>query len=261
MPAVPDSGIEVSSWKIGAAVGLHPNYAMNLFKKVFATTLTEYLTQQRLSHAQRLEREGWLARYPTLLGEGSLLVATRAGVAVAEVEVPVARPPAPTWWAHLRACAWTAAWLTARGRAIQGPREIEADESWTGQIRWRDRRGQRTTGHRPDVAWLAPGGRVAIEVELTRKSTARLCGILELHRRWQTTGQSAGVIYICAHEHMRQRIIQLAGEQDLRTGSGGSLRVDLLETIRRQAIAARRRDDTPLAEPESLLRAHEREGG
>lgn len=39
---------------IGSAVGLHPNYAMTLFKTVFATTLTEYLTQQRLSHAQRL---------------------------------------------------------------------------------------------------------------------------------------------------------------------------------------------------------------
>jgi len=40
--------------QIGKAVGLHPNYAMNLFKKVFATTLTQYLTQHRLSHAQRL---------------------------------------------------------------------------------------------------------------------------------------------------------------------------------------------------------------
>jgi AraC-like DNA-binding protein len=40
--------------EIGSAVGLHPNYAMTLFKTVFATTLTEYLTQQRLSHAQRL---------------------------------------------------------------------------------------------------------------------------------------------------------------------------------------------------------------
>jgi AraC-like DNA-binding protein len=39
---------------VGKAVGLHPNYAMNLFKKVFSTTLTQYLTQHRLSHAQRL---------------------------------------------------------------------------------------------------------------------------------------------------------------------------------------------------------------
>jgi AraC-like DNA-binding protein len=35
-------------------VGLHPNYAMSLFKRTFNITLNEYLTQHRLSHAQRL---------------------------------------------------------------------------------------------------------------------------------------------------------------------------------------------------------------
>jgi AraC-like DNA-binding protein len=44
----------LTSEEIGKAVSLHPNYAMNLFKKVFATTMTKYLTQHRLSHAQRL---------------------------------------------------------------------------------------------------------------------------------------------------------------------------------------------------------------
>jgi len=44
----------LTSEEVGKAVGLHPNYAMNLFKKVFSTTLTQYLTQHRLSHAQRL---------------------------------------------------------------------------------------------------------------------------------------------------------------------------------------------------------------
>jgi AraC-like DNA-binding protein len=39
---------------IGRAVGLHPNYAMNLFKKAFGTTLIDYLTHHRVSHAQRL---------------------------------------------------------------------------------------------------------------------------------------------------------------------------------------------------------------
>jgi hypothetical protein len=29
--------------------------------------------------------------------------------------------PAPTWWAHDCACAWTAAWLTLRGRDWRGP--------------------------------------------------------------------------------------------------------------------------------------------
>ncbi len=39
---------------IGKAVGLHPNYAMSLFRKTFGATLIEYLTHQRVSHAQRL---------------------------------------------------------------------------------------------------------------------------------------------------------------------------------------------------------------
>jgi len=40
--------------EIGKSVKLHPNYAMNLFQKSFGTTLIHYLTQHRISHAQRL---------------------------------------------------------------------------------------------------------------------------------------------------------------------------------------------------------------
>lgn len=40
--------------EIGKSVKLHPNYAMSLFQKTFGTTLIEYLTQHRVSHAQRL---------------------------------------------------------------------------------------------------------------------------------------------------------------------------------------------------------------
>lgn len=35
-------------------VKLHPNYAMSLFHRTFGTTLINYLTQHRVSHAQRL---------------------------------------------------------------------------------------------------------------------------------------------------------------------------------------------------------------
>jgi len=45
----PLSAADISGW-----AGLHPNYAMSLFKRVFATTLNDYLTQHRISHAQRL---------------------------------------------------------------------------------------------------------------------------------------------------------------------------------------------------------------
>lgn len=44
----------LSVTEISKEVGLHPNYAMNLFKKAFGTTLIDYLTHHRVSHAQRL---------------------------------------------------------------------------------------------------------------------------------------------------------------------------------------------------------------
>jgi AraC family transcriptional regulator, melibiose operon regulatory protein len=39
---------------VAHSVQLHPNYAMNLFKRVFSTTITDYIGQHRISHAQRL---------------------------------------------------------------------------------------------------------------------------------------------------------------------------------------------------------------
>jgi AraC-like DNA-binding protein len=40
--------------QISRSVGLHPGYAMTLFQKTFGMTLIEYITEHRLSHAQRL---------------------------------------------------------------------------------------------------------------------------------------------------------------------------------------------------------------
>jgi len=39
---------------IAKAVGLHPNYSMNLFRRAFGMTMTSFITQHRISHAQRL---------------------------------------------------------------------------------------------------------------------------------------------------------------------------------------------------------------
>ncbi len=44
----------ISIADLARGVGLHPNYAMNLFKKTFNLTINEYITQHRMSHAQRL---------------------------------------------------------------------------------------------------------------------------------------------------------------------------------------------------------------
>ncbi len=43
---------------IAAAVGLHPNYAMNLFKRSCGMSLWEYVIRLRVSHAQRLLLSG-----------------------------------------------------------------------------------------------------------------------------------------------------------------------------------------------------------
>ncbi|WP_253952480.1 helix-turn-helix transcriptional regulator [Xylanibacter muris] len=39
---------------IGKAVGLHPDYANNLFRKAFGCTLHQFLLQERISNAERL---------------------------------------------------------------------------------------------------------------------------------------------------------------------------------------------------------------
>ena len=44
----------LTSESIATANKVHPNYAMSLFKKTFGTTMTAFVVQHRLSHAQRL---------------------------------------------------------------------------------------------------------------------------------------------------------------------------------------------------------------
>jgi AraC-like DNA-binding protein len=44
----------LTSQSIADANDLHPNYSMNLFRKSFGTTMTAFIVQHRISHAQRL---------------------------------------------------------------------------------------------------------------------------------------------------------------------------------------------------------------
>ncbi len=44
----------ITAQSIAEAVGVHPNYAMNLFRETFSTTMTSFITEHRISHAQRL---------------------------------------------------------------------------------------------------------------------------------------------------------------------------------------------------------------
>ena len=201
------------------------------------------------SHAQRLVAAGWVARCPTTQGSGSLIYATPAGVkVVGEVASPLARPPAPTSWAHHRACAWTAAWLTARGRDLLGSRQLLVDDAWWGELAWQDRAGHHRRGHRPDLAGgRGAGSMMPIEVELTDKAKPRMRAVLALHAAWIAAGKTAAVIYVCGHRPLAERVRAQGAEVGLNADSARgrkTLRVELLEEIREQALAARA-DEVP----------------
>jgi hypothetical protein len=190
------------------------------------------------SHARRLERERWIERHPMTRGEGSLLVASRVGVAMSRVPVRASGRPAPTWWAHHCASAWAAAWLTVRGRGVVGPREVLESRVWSGKISWQDHHGYHRQGHRPDlICKLDDTYVIPVEVELTQKSAERLRAILELHAGWLVGGKSSAVFYVCDSEKDADRIRKAANRQGL-SEERGTLRIELVDTIKAEAEAA-----------------------
>jgi hypothetical protein len=185
----------------------------------------------------RLTRERWLDRVARPLGQGSLFFATRQGVAVAGIDVLPVPAPAPTWWLHLEACAWVAAWLTAREREMIGSRELLARHAWHGELLGLP--GPRELVHRPDLVGVVPGRRpAAVEVELRRKSKARLRAILKLHARWIAAGQSGACVYVCGDREIRELVCGQAALVGL-SPDDGSLRIEMLETIKQLALEAR----------------------
>ncbi len=192
------------------------------------------------SHASRLKASGWLASCERVRGEGSLIWATRAGIRWSGIKAaPINGAPEPNSWAHYDASAWTCAWLTARDRAMIAPREMLLRPEWRGQVEWREHYEPRKRGHRPDLAIrLSSGGVLPVEVELTDKSPARLKAVLVLHRQWVLSGLSSGVIYICANQRLAERV-RIAGEDARLSIERKTLRIELLDTIKRQALDVR----------------------
>ena len=142
------------------------------------------------------------------------MYASRAGVKQSGVGAAVVlREPAKVTWPHCEACAWTAAWVTVRGRHLVGGRELLVQDEWSGELSWKERGESRGRRHRPDLAIrLSSGGVLPVEVELTEKATPRLEAVLKLHRQWVLAGKSAGVIYVCGSEDIAQRVTT-EGEQ------------------------------------------------
>lgn len=193
------------------------------------------------SHVVRLIRAGFIDRTTTTHGGESLQFATRHGAKMTELNTAhVASPPAPITWSHHAACAWTAAWLTARSRTMVGPRELLTSTEWLAEVQWIERHGVRRRRHRPDlIGGVSAGGPLLpIEVELAAKSTQRLRAILGLHATWITAGKARAVIYICATDQVADRVAHEARSVGL-SSEHTTLRIELLDTIRTAAITAR----------------------
>jgi hypothetical protein len=130
-----------------------------------------------------------------------------------------------------------AAWVKLRGHELLGARELLEDDEWSGEISWHDRSGFKNATHRPDlIALHRAGGRFPVEVELTKKSAGRLRTILMRHAVWRSSRKSGGVIYVCADQAGRERIARHGADVGIARGRG--LRVELLDSIKDQALAA-----------------------
>jgi hypothetical protein len=191
------------------------------------------------SHARRLRAEGLIETCRRMPGEGTLVYASRAGRDLSRVRAAIVGPtPAKVTWPHWEACAWTSAWFTARDRELIGGRQLMLQRAWSGELSWKERGESRGRNHRPDLAArLSNGAVLPVEVELSEKSPARLAAVLKLHRKWLGSGQSAGVIYVCGDDGIAGQV-KADGEQAGWSIARGTLRVETLETIQREAIEA-----------------------
>jgi len=185
--------------------------------------------------ARRLESEGWLGRVPLLWGQGSMFYVTKLGVRVLGTGLGAQPAPQPNWWPHNSACAWTAAWLTVRERRFLGEPEIRHSGEWAERLIWYDSRGWKKSGHRPDlIAWAPNEDVYAVEVELARKSKARLNAILSLHNNWMLHGTLRALLYIVGDKDAARRI-RIGMQRNLFL-TEGRVRIELLDTIKQETI-------------------------
>jgi hypothetical protein len=194
------------------------------------------------SHLARLVAAGFVWRVPMTRGDGSLIVVTRDGARMAGAgRAP--RALGPTSWAHTVACAWACAWFEVRGRDWLSSREVAHDDGWRGRVAYTDGRGRgHRLSHRPDVGTYVgePGRPVAVEVELQRKSLARLRGILAMYadRTTSPDGDLAGVVYMTGSADVASAVRAAAGAVHLEEHPAGRLRVLALEDVVAQTRAA-----------------------
>jgi hypothetical protein len=107
-------------------------------------------------------------------------------------------------------------------------------------VRYRDRRGTARITHRPDLGLQIAGRPAAIEVELQRKTRARLIGILSRYAE-HSDGNDAplyGVLYVCDRADVADAVKRAAIAVGLHPPamSFGTLR-DVVEQTRAPARA------------------------
>jgi hypothetical protein len=198
-------------------------------------------------HVRRLVDAGLLRRVAMTRGQGSLLVITSAGAAMAALPARrVPRSVAPTTWAHTCACAWVAAWLQLRRQTRWAAdeqmqwwseREIAADAFWRHEVRYQDRRGHTTVGHRPDLAVLIAGRPVAVEVELQRKERARHTANLAMYAAHRCGEQPTfgGVVYVTGSDDVARAVRAAAADAGL---SEPRLSIRSLDAVVEQTLEA-----------------------
>jgi hypothetical protein len=185
------------------------------------------------SHSVRLKRAGLICEAARLHGSGGpLLYATALGVQSSGVQaVALRKPPSPVAVAHHEACAQTAAYLTRRGREMIAPRELLLDGRWVGELEWREHGELRRRRHRPDLIATVTDGRVlAIEVELTSKSPARLQAVLGMYGGWLTERRIDSLLYVVGGEREHRHVTRAARDAGL--DHGGRFGVQPLEQIK-----------------------------
>ena len=195
--------------------------------RVRLATVTE--VQQRFGMARskaygRLQGlvELGLVRHERGVPGSGVYLATRQGLAMVELELA----PATVSLGSLRhdlALAGVAAEIeTSRlGGDLLTERELRAYRERTGDERFRpqlrSRRGGATSRHWPDLALVHKDGWLAVEVELTQKSTERTREILAGYAATAYTASPDlwGVLYLTPDERCADRLSQVAQRERL----------------------------------------------
>lgn len=170
-----------------------------------------YQRLQVLTSLGLVAYQRWWHRQP------GVYLATREGLVVGEVDLPLPRVDVRTYW-HTLAAVDLAIELDAAGSGVVSEREIRAVDhgvSEPGELTYCPTTGRGADGlrlHVPDLA-VADGatGPVAYEVELTAKRLRRLRQIAQAYVRAR---HLAGVVYVTPYPQIARAVERIARELD-----------------------------------------------